>query len=323
MPKVSIVTTTYKHQDFIAHTIKSVLSQTYIDRELLIGDDSPDDTTWEIIQEYVHKYPDKIKARHHKPNKGIVDNMNFLIDQADSQSEYISFLEWDDMYTSDNLQEKMKVFEQYPEVKLVYSDLSFVNKDNKIILRSFFSYRSIPYYKNQTIPQDKFILSGAGPIASRSTAMVRQNILKQYQIRSLDSINKAYSVSDYDLYFQIATQNQVYGIEKILTQYRRHNNNLSWAWWGTSHDLELLMDYYRKQNFIDNDVYNKKMSWIYIVYSIFSLESWDKHKTYQYLRKSINYDTFAFVFWKFGIIWLLVLPSKRSIYILAKLIKRG
>jgi glycosyltransferase involved in cell wall biosynthesis len=93
MPKVSIITTTYKHQDFIAHTIKSVLSQTYTDRELLIGDDSPDDTTWEIIQEYIDKYPDKIKARHHKPNKGIVDNMNFLIDQADSQSEYISFLE--------------------------------------------------------------------------------------------------------------------------------------------------------------------------------------------------------------------------------------
>ena len=69
MPKVSIITTTYKHQDFIAQTIESVLAQTFTDRELLIGDDSPDDATWNIIQDYVKRYPEKIKARHHNPNK--------------------------------------------------------------------------------------------------------------------------------------------------------------------------------------------------------------------------------------------------------------
>jgi glycosyltransferase involved in cell wall biosynthesis len=69
MPKISIITTTYCHQDFIAYTIESILKQTYTDRELLIGDDSPDDATWNVIQEYVKKHPDKIKARHHTPNK--------------------------------------------------------------------------------------------------------------------------------------------------------------------------------------------------------------------------------------------------------------
>jgi len=93
MPKISIITTTYKHQDFIAQTIESVLAQTYTDWELLIGDDSPDNATWDIIQKYVDKYPDKIKAWHHSPNKGIVDNMNFLIEEASDESDYISFLE--------------------------------------------------------------------------------------------------------------------------------------------------------------------------------------------------------------------------------------
>jgi glycosyltransferase involved in cell wall biosynthesis len=36
MPKISIITTTYKHQDFIAQTIESILSQTFTDWELLI-----------------------------------------------------------------------------------------------------------------------------------------------------------------------------------------------------------------------------------------------------------------------------------------------
>jgi glycosyltransferase involved in cell wall biosynthesis len=93
MPKFSIITTTYKHEQFITETIESVLSQSFSDWELLIGDDSPDDATWGIIEPYMQKYPDKIRAWHHTPNRGIVDNMNFLISQVDPSSEYITFLE--------------------------------------------------------------------------------------------------------------------------------------------------------------------------------------------------------------------------------------
>jgi len=55
MPQISIITTTYKHAKFIAETIESVLNQTFTDRELLIGDDSPDNETRNIIQTYTKK----------------------------------------------------------------------------------------------------------------------------------------------------------------------------------------------------------------------------------------------------------------------------
>jgi glycosyltransferase involved in cell wall biosynthesis len=93
MPKISIITTTYKHEKFIAQTIDSILSQTFTEWELLIGDDSPDDSTWDVIQKYVTLYPGKIYAWHHMPNRGIVCNMNFLISHASPISEYIAFLE--------------------------------------------------------------------------------------------------------------------------------------------------------------------------------------------------------------------------------------
>jgi glycosyltransferase involved in cell wall biosynthesis len=69
MPKVSIITTTYKHEKFVQDTIESLLAQTFTDWELLIGDDSPDDATWKIIEHYTEKYPNKIKGWHHSPNK--------------------------------------------------------------------------------------------------------------------------------------------------------------------------------------------------------------------------------------------------------------
>ena len=96
MSRIAIITTTYKHQDFIAQTIESILSQSFTDWELLIGDDSPDDLTWNIIEKYRKLYPDKIRSWHHIINKGIVANMNFLIEQIASKSEYVVFLEWED-----------------------------------------------------------------------------------------------------------------------------------------------------------------------------------------------------------------------------------
>jgi hypothetical protein len=60
---------------------------------LLIGDDSPDNETRNIIQLYVKQYPDKISARHHTPNKGIVDNMLFLINQIPAYTTHVAFLE--------------------------------------------------------------------------------------------------------------------------------------------------------------------------------------------------------------------------------------
>jgi glycosyltransferase involved in cell wall biosynthesis len=69
MPKVSIIMTTYKHQSFIAQTIESILNQTFADWELLIGDDSPNNETRNIMQPYIEKHSSKIKAWHHHTNK--------------------------------------------------------------------------------------------------------------------------------------------------------------------------------------------------------------------------------------------------------------
>lgn len=322
MPKISIITTTYKHKDFISYTIDSIISQTFTDWELLIWDDSPENSTWDIIQEYVAKYPNKIKAWYHSPNKWIVDNLNFLIEKSSNDSEFIAFLEWDDTFDKDYLKEKLEIFEKYEEVKLVYNDLDFIDKDNKIILKNFFEYRKIPFYKNSIIKKEDFIKMPAGPIASWSTCMIRKKILEKYKITNLEKENKRYSISDYDFYFRISTQNKVYWIEKSLTKYRRHSWNLSWSKWWTSNDLDKLMDYYFKENIIDEKLYNYKKSWTKIVNSIFELEIWNKKNAINNLLESLKYNTFSFSIFKLAIIWFIIIPKWLTKVILKNLIKR-
>ena len=134
MPRFSIITTAYKHEKFIAATIESITAQSFTDWELLIWDDSPDEETWKVIGSYTKKYPNRIRAWHHSPNKGIVENMNFLISQVSEDSEYIAFLEWDDTYTIDALEKKYATFQVHHDVWLVYSDMDFMNAAGDVTL---------------------------------------------------------------------------------------------------------------------------------------------------------------------------------------------
>ena len=320
--RISIITTTYKHEKFIAHTIESVLAQTLIDWELLIGDDSPDDATWNIIEDYIQRYPGKIRAWHHSPNKGIVDNTNFLLSHISKDSKFVTFLEGDDMYTKDNLEKKCAIFERYADVQLVYSDLSFINSKNEVILESFFWYRKIPYFQDRKIPRDEFILLPAGPIASWSTGMVRREMIDKFPPLARWKDPK-YSISDYEFYYTIATQYSVYGIEEPLTLYRRHGWNLSGASGGTSGDLERWIDMRYDTGNISSILYRKKKSWLSIANAIFALEHGKKAQAWKYLRDALRYDLWYGIIYKLGICGLVVLPTWISQKMLRRLIRRG
>lgn len=323
MSKFSIITTTYKHERFITQAIESVLCQSLTDWELLIGDDSPDDATWEIIGQYRQKYPDKIHAWHHTPNKGIVDNMNFLISQVSSDSEYIAFLEGDDIYTLDCLNKKLEIFQKYPEVALVYSDMDFVNTDSEITLRWLLRWQWTDFYHNELIGRDGYILARNPLIVSYSSIAIRKSILMEFSpIRNL-TWSKTYAVSDYDLIFRIIENHKVYGIETSLTQYRRHANNLSASYGWLFDDLLLLLGEYRDTQKISLEVYQKKTSWVLILKSIAVLSSWDKNGSWNYLKKSLQENIGVGIIYKVAICVFLLLPISWTQKILQKRIRRG
>ena len=257
MSKISIITTTYRHQNFIDQTIEAVLNQDYSDWELLIGDDSPDNKTWDIIQKYTKKYPDKIRAWHHTPNKWIVDNMIFLISNISDDSKFIVFLEWDDMIIPTYLQKKTTIFNKYPDVALVYNNLDFIDDGWNIYDKNYL--KNTPFYlKNQKLYKKDFIDNVF--YGSYSSLMIRNDILLKEKIKN-PTDNKLFSVSDRDLFFRISTKYKCYGIEEALTLYRRHSGNLSTSWNSRIiDDLMLLAEYYKTINFLTNKEY-KYLLW--------------------------------------------------------------
>ncbi len=230
MPLISIIHTTYKQEKFTRSALDSIIAQSFTDWEILIGDDSPDDASWEIIQEYVARYPNKIRAWHHSPNKGLAENMKFLIKQANPESQYISFLEGDDMYTPNNLEEKMKIFEKYHDVWVVTTGVSFCDHTNKT--KEILSISTPEFFQKEG--KKKYTIGGMimwiqTPIRSFGNVIFKKELLRYTENIDLEEYNgdKMFIPFDFVFWLNIFPETIVYHTKKKLLIYRFHENNSS------------------------------------------------------------------------------------------------
>ena len=110
-PKVSVIIPTYNRAHLIGRAIKSVLSQTYEDFELIIVDDSSTDNTEDIIRQFQEK-DKRIKYIKHEKNRGGSAARNTGI--KSSKGEYIAFLDSDDEWLCEKLEKQIRLFSSIP-----------------------------------------------------------------------------------------------------------------------------------------------------------------------------------------------------------------
>lgn len=96
MPKISVIVPVYNTEQYLHRCIDSILAQTYWDFELLLVDDGSTDASGVICDEYAEK-DSRIKV-FHQVNQGQAAARNHALDWvfANSDSEYISFVDSDD-----------------------------------------------------------------------------------------------------------------------------------------------------------------------------------------------------------------------------------
>lgn len=101
---VSIIIPVYNAQQYIAKCIDSVISQSYINWELILVDDGCTDKSGEICDKYAQK--DKRIKVFHKKNGGVSSARNVGISR--SVGEWLYFIDSDDFIDPDTLSESIK-----------------------------------------------------------------------------------------------------------------------------------------------------------------------------------------------------------------------
>ncbi len=129
---VSIAIITYNSAEFIAKALDSALAQDYLCTEIVISDDASTDSTLQIIQRYIDRYPDKIKLFTLNKNAGITKNwFNCL---AQCKGQYITGLAGDDIMLPQKVSAQVNVMENDPDIAICYSDALVVDITTQKIL---------------------------------------------------------------------------------------------------------------------------------------------------------------------------------------------
>ena len=113
--KVSILTTVYNRDKYLAACIESVLASSYQDWELIIVDDVSTDTSAAIAKSYEQK-DDRIKVYINDKNLGDYPNRNKAASYA--KGKYIKYLDADDLIYPHGLEIMVNTMEQFPEAAL-------------------------------------------------------------------------------------------------------------------------------------------------------------------------------------------------------------
>ena len=103
MKKISLIVPVYNVEDFVARCLNSLLEQnmSYEDYEIIIVNDGSTDSSLEIIQPYLEKYPNCKLID--KPNGGLSSARNAGLNVA--LGEYIWFVDSDDFIMPNLLDE--------------------------------------------------------------------------------------------------------------------------------------------------------------------------------------------------------------------------
>jgi len=115
-PFFTVIIATYNRAVLITRALDSLISQTEKDWEAVISDDGSTDNTYLLILPYLETNPQIVYIRH--PHKGISRAKNAGLNAANGK--YVTFLDSDDEYLPNHLEQRKKVLLQNPSVRLLH-----------------------------------------------------------------------------------------------------------------------------------------------------------------------------------------------------------
>ncbi|AJZ59468.1 glycosyltransferase like 2 family protein [Paraburkholderia fungorum] len=118
-PKVSICLPTCNRPELIAECIDSCLAQTYGDLEIVIGDDSKDGRTQQLIAQ---RYPNEPRIRYvmNQPPLGQARNVASLFERA--RGDKILLIHDDDLLTTDGIEKLVSLWALHPRLEVAFAN---------------------------------------------------------------------------------------------------------------------------------------------------------------------------------------------------------
>ena len=131
----SVVIPLYNKEDCIEKTLQSVLNQSYPDFEVIVVDDGSTDSSAEIVSN-IPDHRIRLISQH---NGGPSSARNTGIQHANG--EFIAFIDADDIWNLDYLQEMIQLIEDFPDADIYGFNYGIIENGETIIDKKADYYR--------------------------------------------------------------------------------------------------------------------------------------------------------------------------------------
>lgn len=196
---ISICIPAYKRIAYLQRLLDSIALQTFRDFEVVVSDDSPDDSVQVVCEQYRSKF--KLLYYKNKVALGTPANWNFGISKA--TGEWIKLMHDDDWFANENA---LAVFAKYTnKSKFIFSAYTNHYENGtvqEVYLRHFWSKKII---------KEPAVLIAENVIGPPSVTLIHRSIKEQYDERLPWRV-------DIEFYYRVlkATQNYYYINEPLV-----------------------------------------------------------------------------------------------------------
>lgn len=266
MPEVSVILPTFNRSHISTRSIRSVLSQTYQDFELIIVDDGCTDGTEKLVRSLSSE---KIRYIKHQRNKGISAARNTGIRLA--RGDFIAFQDDDDEWYPEKLEKQIKAYTTASsELGVVYTHRNFIYRKYEYIPPSSLANKE-GYIFNQLLK-----LNFIGP----QTSLIRKECFNN--VGMFDE--SFFRMGDVELFLRISQYYQFKYINEPLVKIYRERPLSRTETEQTINSLKRILEIYSPQIKKERKVLAKYYYWIADQYCTLDKLSQGRY----YLLKSIK-----------------------------------
>lgn len=209
MPLISAIIPTFNRSSLIIRAINSVLCQSYRKFEIIVIDDGSTDGTEEILLPLI----DEEKIRYFKQqNSGVSTARNYGVERA--RGEWVAFLDSDDEWLPNKLQEQINFLKNNSHVNIVYGQEIWIRNGIRV---------------NQARNHQKSGGAIFGKCVEQcliapSSVVIRKNIFNE-----IGGFDQSFVVcEDYDLWLKFSSLFEIGYLEKpMIIKYGGHADQLS------------------------------------------------------------------------------------------------
>ena len=208
--KVSIICTNYNKGDWVREAMDSFLNQkTNFDFEIIIIDDASTDHSYELIQEYQNKFPEKVRTFRNEVNLGITRTWKKVCQEAKGQ--YIARCDSDDFWTDPlKLQKQVDLLDASTDSLWSNTEFDMVDLDGNLIQKDAFANKALPLIDSY---EEMLVMKG---MTMASTWLVDTTLMQDVSAQISDTA----SDDTFELQLELFKRTKISFLSDSTTVYR-------------------------------------------------------------------------------------------------------